>query len=72
MILYVVPLVIFIFVSIGMYLVSKDTKKNKIDVILTRNVLPALTLSLLVFLIIKYKDSEILNPEPIMYGNYWD
>ena len=72
MILYIVPLVIFIFVSIGMYLVSKDTKKNKIDVILTRNVLPALTLSLLVFLIIKYKDSEILNPEPIMYGNYWD
>jgi hypothetical protein len=72
MLAYVLPLVSFLIVSISMYYISNDPKKSDTDVILLRNVLPGLMIGLLVFVIIKYKDSELLNPEPLMYGNYFD
>jgi len=55
-----------------MYYMSNDPKKKDTDVIFLRNILPGLMVALLVFVIIKYKDSEVLNPEPLMYGNYFD
>ena len=55
-----------------MYIISNDPKKSDTDVIVLRNILPGIMISLFVFVIIKYKDSEFLNPEPLMYGNYFD
>ena len=72
MLAYIIPIVSFLIVSISMYYMSNDPKKKDTDVIFLRNILPGLMVALLVFVIIKYKDSEVLNPEPLMYGNYFD
>ena len=72
MLLYVLPILIFLIVSVSMYYISNDPKKTDMDVIFLRNILPGMMISLFVFVIIKYKDSELLNPEPLMYGNYFD
>ena len=53
-------------------MISNDPKKNKTNTIILRNILPGIVVSLLVFVIIKYKDSQMFNPEPLMYGNYFD
>jgi len=55
-----------------MYLLSNDPKKTDIDVILLRNALPGLVVGLLVYVIIKYKDSKLFNNEPLMPGGYFD
>ena len=39
-----------------MYLISNDKDKSKVDTIFIRNILPAAVISLLVFVIIKFKD----------------
>ena len=72
MMLYVIPIVVFLIVSLGMYMISNDKNKSKPKTIIIRNVLPGIVVSLLVFVIIKYKDSEIFNPEPLMSGNYFE
>jgi len=72
MLLYVVPVVVFLIVSLGMYMISNDKNKSKPKTIIVRNILPGIVVSLLVFVIIKYKDSEIFNPEPLMSGNYFE
>ena len=69
-ILYILPIIIFAIVSSVMYMISKDPKKNDIKNIITRNVLPGMLISIIVFLIIKFKDN--LNNEPMMDGNYFD
>ena len=71
-ILYILPIIIFAIVSSVMYMISKDPKKNDIKNIITRNVLPGLLISIIVFLIIKFKDANLLNNEPMMDGNYFD
>ena len=55
-----------------MYTISNDENKNEFGTILLRNILPSFVLALLVFAILKYKDSQIFNHEPMMYGNYFD
>ena len=72
MMLYVIPIVVFLIVSLGMYMISNDKNKSKPKTIIIRNVLPGIVVRLLVFVIIKYKDSEIFNPEPLMSGNYFE
>ena len=71
-ILYSLPIIIFTIVSGVMYMISKDPKKNDIKNIITRNVLPGMLISIIVFLIIKFKDANLLNNEPMMDGNYFD
>ena len=71
-ILYILPIIIFIIVSSVMYMISKDPKKNDIKNIIMRNVLPGMLISIIVFLIIKFKDANLLNNEPMMDGNYFD
>ena len=71
-ILYILPIIIFAIVSGVMYMISKDPKKNDIKNIITRNVLPGMLISIIVFLIIKFKDANLLNNEPMMDGNYFD
>jgi hypothetical protein len=55
-----------------MYLVSNDKNKSKPGVIITRNILPGIVVSLLVFAIIKFKDSQLFVNEPLLGGNYFD
>ena len=71
LLLYVPPVLIFIILSVIMYLVSDDPDKNKIGTICLRNVLPSLVVGILVFIIIKYKGQTPFD-EPMMKGNYFD
>ena len=64
--------IIFIITSVSLYLISTNKDKSKPNVIIIRNILPSIVLSLLVFVIIKYRDASIFNPEPLMKGNYFD
>jgi multisubunit Na+/H+ antiporter MnhF subunit len=68
----IIPLVTAILVSITMYLISKDTKKNKPEKIVIRNVCPGIIVGLLVFVIIKYRNSSLFNQQPLMTGNFFD
>ena len=52
---YIIPVVISIIVSLFMYFISVDEKKNSPDKIIFRNVFPGIIVGLLVFIIIKYK-----------------
>jgi RsiW-degrading membrane proteinase PrsW (M82 family) len=72
MFVYLLPLFIFIVSIITLYYISTDKEKSKPNKILLRNVLPSIVISLLVFVVIKYRDSELFNPEPLMGGNYFD
>jgi len=69
MLLYVLPLVVFLIVSLVMYSLSKSKEKNKSSNILIRTILPAISISLLVFCFIKYRETT---SEPMMGGNYFD
>jgi hypothetical protein len=72
MLLYIIPIIIFLIVSIGMYSVSNDKNKSKPETVLVRNILPAVVVSLLVFAVIKFKDSQLFIDEPLLGGNYFD
>jgi hypothetical protein len=54
-----------------MYGLSRDKEKNKSSNILIRNILPAIVISILVFVFMKYRET-IFNEEPMMGGNYFD
>lgn len=69
MFLYIVPVVVFLVISLSMYTLSKDKEKNKN--ILVRNILPAFVISVLVFVFMKYRET-MFNEEPMMGGNYFD
>jgi hypothetical protein len=71
MFLYIVPIVVFLAISLSMYSLSKDKEKNKSSNILIRNILPAIVISVLVFVFMKYRET-IFNEEPMMGGNYFD
>ena len=70
--MYLIPLVVFMIVSFTMYAISTEEDKNTFSSIFVKNVLPGCVVSVLVFVIIKFKDSSIFNPEPMMSGNYFD
>ncbi len=67
---YVVPIIVFVLISLGLYSISNDPKKSKAQNVLVRNVFPAVVVSVFVFVVIKYKDA--FESEPMMYGNYFD
>ena len=67
MLLYVIPLVIFVVLSYVLYYMN-EKKKN----VVLKNVLPSALVSVLVFLIIKYNPSITMSSEPLMGGNYFD
>ena len=72
MFIYIIPIIVCIITSILMYSISNNPEKSEMSTVLGRNVLPGVVMGLLVFVIIKYKDSQMFNPEPMMYGNYFD
>ena len=70
--LYGLPVLIFIVVSIVMYSISADENKNNFGTIFKRNILPSLIIAILVFTIIKFKDAQAFNDEPMKMGNFFD
>ena len=71
MLLYIIPIIVFVIVSYGLYHFSKDSKKDNNEVIFIRNILPGLFASIFAFICIKYKDT-LLSDETVMQGNYYD
>jgi len=69
--IYIVPLVVFLSISLSMYSLSNNKEKNKSSNILIRNILPAIVISVLVFVFMKYRE-KIFIEEPMMGGNYFD
>lgn len=72
LILYILPIIIFIISSVLLYTLSTDPKKKTLKNIAVRNILPGLVLGVTVFSIIKFKDAGLFNSEPMMSGNYFD
>ena len=70
--LYGLPILIFVVVSIIMYSISAVENKNKFSTIFLRNMLPSLIIAILVFTVIKFKDSQAFNDEPMKMGNFFD
>jgi membrane protein YdbS with pleckstrin-like domain len=64
--LYIIPVIVFLAISICVSIYTYDEKKPKINV---QGVLFAIVLSILVFLCMKYQD---ISHEPMMHGNYFD
>ena len=64
--LYIVPIIVFSIITGIMYKMEKEPKQHKIKV-----VLPGVIVSIVLFLIIKFRDN-LFNNEPMMNGNYFD
>ena len=69
MLVYIVPIIVFFIISLSLYFISNDKEKNKN--VLLRNVLPGVVVSVLVFVIIKYRET-LFQGEPMMGGNYFE
>ena len=69
MLLYLVPAIVFVIISLSMYFISKDKEKNKTKNIVVKNILPAIVISVLAFVFMKYRDTI---SEPMMSGTYFD
>jgi hypothetical protein len=67
--LLLIPGLTFLVLSVLLYVISNNENKNEMSVILTQNVLPSVVVSVMAFLIIKYRDNF---NEPVMKGNYFD
>ena len=70
--LFLLPVIIFIISSVVLFMISTDPKKKTLKNIAIRNILPGLVLGITVFCIIKFKDSNLFNNQPLMTGNYFD
>ena len=64
--LYIIPIVVFLIISISVNIYTYDEKKPKLNI---KGVLFEIILSILVFLCMKYQD---ISQEPMMPGNYFD
>ena len=71
MFVYVAPVIAFLIVSLSMYFISGNKEKNKTSNIFIRNILPAFAVSMVVFVIMKYRDN-LFNSEPMMAGYYFE
>ena len=71
MLLYILPIVIFVIISSGLYTISNDKEKNNPSNIVIRNVLPAIVIGVLVFVFMNYRKNTLIH-EPVMSGNYFD
>jgi len=73
---YLVPVIAFIIVSFSMYTITPDSNEKKNDSlnILARNILPGISVALLVFIILRKKEQSFNNfgNEQLMQGNYFD
>ncbi len=72
MLLYVLPIVVFAVLSSILYFSLKESQRKGTKNILLKNILPSFTMALVVFMILKYKDSRMFVQEPMLGGNYFD
>ena len=72
MLVYIIPVVVFVVIAVVMYAISNDKEKNMPSNIVIRNILPAIVVSVLCFVFMSYREKIELNAEPIMTGNYFD
>ena len=72
MLVYIIPIVVFVVIAVVMYAISNDKEKNMPTNIVIRNILPATVVSILVFVFMNYREKSIFSEEPIMSGNYFD
>ena len=70
--LYCVTLAVFIFTSIFFYMLSDDKRRNEPGYVMARNMLPASVIGLLIFIIIKNKDTIFFDKPELMSGNFFD
>jgi hypothetical protein len=70
--LYGLPVLVFIIVAIVMYTISADENKNNFSTIFVRNILPSLVIALVVFTIIKFKNSQAFDYEPMKTGSFFE
>ena len=68
-VLYGIPILAFIVISYILY--SSRTDKEA-EVNLQNIFLPSFFISCVVYLVIKYRDSDILSDEPMKFGDYFD
>jgi len=66
-IIIIVPCIVFLIVTSILYYMN-DEKDNKS--VLLKNILPGCLVSIIVFIILKYK--VLFANEPLMGGNYFD
>ena len=64
---YLVPLFIFLIISVSVHMYNKSKEKQN----LAQDLLPAFIISIAVFVFIKYRDTWFAG-EPMMGGNYFD
>jgi hypothetical protein len=69
LLLYGFPILIFVILFLTFYNLSSEENKSKM---LEKQILPSAIVAVIVFLIIKFKDSMMFNSEPMKSGNYFD
>jgi hypothetical protein len=69
--LFIVPILVFIISSTILYILSNNPEKKKTNTILIRNIMPGIVIGLFVFIVIRYKDAQLFNSEPLMHGDYF-
>ena len=71
MFIYIVPIIVFLVMSIGIYYLKNGQTEKKEDTNVVFILIPSLVVSVLVYVFIKYKD-HMFNSEPMMGGNFFD
>ena len=71
MLIYIVPIIVFLVMSIGIYYLKNGQTEKKEDTNVVFILIPSLVVSVLVYVFIKYKD-HMFNSEPMMTGNFFD
>jgi len=69
MTVFILPIIVFVVLSSVCYYFNDTTEKKTLDYL--KIGAPGILLGVLVFLMIKYKDTFI-HSEPLMTGNYFD
>ena len=72
MLLYLLPVLVFVIIAVILYSLTEKKEDHSISDTLIKNILPASLISILVFVIIKFKDSSAFNDERMMMGGYFD
>ena len=69
---YFICLMITVSITYILHYISKDPNKDQTDVIIKRNLLPGIIVGIAFFVYLKYRNTDVFNPEPMMDGNFFD
>jgi hypothetical protein len=71
LVLYGFPIFVFIILSVIMYTISESSTKNEPSTIFLKYILPSAVISIILFSIIKFKDSMVFSDEPMKTGSFY-